>query len=241
MKDPHRGFRYRKLPNDLPRTINLLNYRVREIAKGYRLATSGKNNTSRVHLSKLFQRETTVFSKVAVSKSADKFSFLAIHNESPDIFRAGDDDNRGKLVGRKDGDEELAALDIDVHDIVDGIYHNNRFFAQGLSGPTLVFDAETLEIVQVTHMKGSRGRHFFVEWSEDLFLVNTFWDFKSGSVLLTFHVYEQNGLDNDWVPVKDGVGDGVFLLGDDFSFSVSAKEFLTLTENTVYLRKFPQA
>ncbi|KAJ0096875.1 hypothetical protein Patl1_29206 [Pistacia atlantica] len=236
IKDPLGGFRYRKLPNDLPRTINLLDYRIREITKGYRLelATSSKKNNSRVHMSKLYQREPTIFFKVAVSRYAEKFSFLAIHNESPDIFRAGDDDNRGKLVGWKEGNEELTVLDVDVHDVVDVIYHDNKFYAQCLSGPTLGFDAKTLEIVQVTHKKGTRGRHFFVESSENLFLVNTFWDFKSGSVLLTLQFYEHNGLDNDWVPMKDGVGDRVLFLGSDFSFSVSAKEFLALTENTVY-------
>ncbi|KAJ0041381.1 hypothetical protein Pint_28610 [Pistacia integerrima] len=86
---------------------------------------------------------------------AEKFSFLAIHNESPDIFRAGDDDNRGKLVGWKEGNEELTVLDVDVHDVVDVIYHDNKFYAQCLSGPTLGFDAKTLEIVQVTHKKDS--------------------------------------------------------------------------------------
>ncbi|KAJ0089172.1 hypothetical protein Patl1_32962 [Pistacia atlantica] len=62
MKDPLGGFHYRKLPNDLPKTINLLNYRVREITKGYRLelATSNTKNTSRVHTIKLYQREPTI-------------------------------------------------------------------------------------------------------------------------------------------------------------------------------------
>ncbi|XP_031287367.1 F-box protein SKIP23-like [Pistacia vera] len=214
LKDPFNGFRFQKLCNKLPKSVNLLDYRIKEITRAYRLelGTIGKG-TSRLYSNKVYQK-STIFVKVAVGTDVDKFAFMAIHRTR-------------RLFVWKHGDEMLTQLDIAPNDFRDLIFHNKKFYALASTGQTLIVDSMSFGVSTVSKLDGLIGRSYLLKSSENLFMVNRDWEieWEIEPLRWSLKVFKLDEEKHEWVRVVDGLEDTVLFVGDDCSFSVSAKEF----------------
>ncbi|KAJ0096874.1 hypothetical protein Patl1_29207 [Pistacia atlantica] len=221
--------------DDLPNALNLLDFRVVEVDKKYRLQHFSGIEGKILPVS---NTEPISFKKVAVttcySQDDDKFAILALFNYKLALWRNVDKD---WIIIERDPDK------FERHDVfVDILYHNQTFYALTMSGIVTRIDAETLTFYKITQPAqfGNKGILHLVGSLNDLLLVVKYqsW-FELGTYDgLSFKVYRLDMRRLSWIRMESGLEDRILFLGDDCSYSVSAKEFHGCRGNCIYFHHF---
>lgn len=229
------------VPKSFPKSLNLLNFRVSEIAKAYSLKVESGFSRS--------QCESVGVKRVVVSSSpwnggADGRDYAVMA-----IFA-------GYLAFFKVGDKKWSPIDPDNYHYEDVIYHKGKFYAVDNKGRCVVIGCD-LNSNEVAFFKGNEWLKLvtLLTSGDDLYLVvetvkTTQVDaidestnsspVDDGLVHYTVKVevmfYKLNEADKAWEEVID-LPDQVFFVGDICSYSVSAQGFPGLIGNCVY---FPE-
>lgn len=237
VKDPLTGALFRNLPsNSLPNSLNLLDYRVTEIAQSYGLGLASDHDDCK-------GRNAYFVQKVAVSPcfEDDSFTIMAIYSmKKLGIWRKNDPNWTQIPIG--DGR-------VYVEDIA---FHKGKFYALNQTGLTIAVEPKSFEVNEIVapnpKFNGTGIKHL-VKSFQDLFLV-----FKQiychDNVEINFEDEEESErylypvrvdvfkLDeeiNQWVHVVNGLKDTSFFVDNACSYSISTKEFPAFRENCVYL------
>ncbi|CAK7330573.1 unnamed protein product [Dovyalis caffra] len=220
--------------NRLPKVLNLLDYRVKEISRGYYVEFVEQGNTPFPSIFVNEMKSCISIKQVAVSSSFDKFG--------DDGFVAMVIYNGGKLALWRMGDKKWTNVN-DIHEgsVYDSVaYRNGKFYAIGVNGLTIRIDpAKTsLEIMEVASAKPLSGFghgdkfKYLVMWFSDLFLIEKYHEDlfywldsdDEDDYHIKFKIYKMNEEECDWIEVG-GLKDAVLFLGDGCSFFVWAKDF----------------
>ncbi|XP_044481934.1 F-box protein SKIP23-like [Mangifera indica] len=238
--DPFSTSQVKNVSDKLPGSFNLLDYRVKEISKGYRLelATDQQRELSR--------SERSYTGKVVVSADEDddddEFAIMVLI--------------QGKVVVWKRRDNKWHNIDIvqdRSHFIYDIIYNNRRFYVFSYKDRTVCVDPKSLNVsepVAPLRISLSRSASSFhlVKSSPDLFLIRKnyldfpgncdshFWG-KSGDrgCRVGLNIFKLDEGKDEWVAVKDGFQDRALFMFKECNFFLSAQEFSGLKWNCVYL------
>ncbi|KAG5253971.1 F-box protein [Salix suchowensis] len=227
LKDPLARYPLARYPlaglDRLPKVLNLLDYRVKEISKGYyvEFVEQGRAPYPSIFVNEM--KSCISIKQVAVSSSFDKigddgFVVLVIYNG-------------GKLALWRMGDEKWST----VNDILEGhvydsvAYSNGMFFAIAVDGLTISIDPSkaSFEIMEVAPAKPRSGFghgdtfKYLVKWFSDLFLIEKYhedlfyWSESDDEddYHIKFKIYKMN---------DENV---VLFLGDACSFFVWAKDY----------------
>ncbi|KAK2988252.1 hypothetical protein RJ640_028636 [Escallonia rubra] len=228
------------VPKSFPKVLNLLNFRVTEIGKGFSLEFV---ETSKKNVGRKFEELKSILVKKAVVSSSpwtvsgDDYAIMAIH--------------AGKLVFIKLGDEKWTLFD-DPKQCDDIVYHKGCFYAVDYKGRTVVIGADLKAKEIAAPMPGRGGGQFkhLVKSGGDLYLVDKYMDpehqmcfneflgdfsFEEINPEVQVHVkvFKLNEKEKEWEWV-DSLGGDVFFVGDDCSYSVSARDFDGLKGDCVY-------
>ncbi|XP_031287369.1 F-box protein SKIP23-like [Pistacia vera] len=203
----------------LPQSLDLRNYRVKEVAKSYRL--------EKVYQGKgINRKKPVVFEKAVVSSCYDEsdngFALMTIMG--------------GLVLVWRNVDKKWATIIIDYEFPLDIIYHNEKFFALMICGVTVIVDSKSLSVSEVAGPPIEIAM-YLVKSSQDLFMITKNWQRRNEPA--EFKVYKLDEEKCEWVEVIDGLEDSVFFVGNDGSFCVSAKEFPGCKGNCVYFKEGP--
>ncbi|XP_048325315.2 F-box protein SKIP23 [Ziziphus jujuba] len=220
LKDPLSRMTIKDLGNTtgLPKVINLLDYRVRDVGKEYHFEfVLGKNPPV----------EFTKLKKVVVGKDKNgEYVVMVLHIN-------------GKLAVWKMGEDRWVEIDNGSH-YKDIIYHKGRFYAVDRRTWVIAVDCSSLEITQVALDACKFGDVYLREYviylvksGDDLYLVNKYGSqFKN-----TFKLKEKSGM---WVSNFSSwnwLVDRIMFVGSwHCSYSFSAREFPGCKENCIYYR-----
>lgn len=237
-KDPLTGSRFPEL-NDFPESLNLLDHRVKEIAVGYDLGFYGDRKRKDPELEG-GERRAYFVQKVAVSPrfddKDDSFAVMAIYSMNVlGIWRKGDADWTKINIG----DGEVYLEDI--------AYYNGKFYALNMLGVTVSVDPKSLQVTEVAAAApkfNGTGVKYLIKTGQDLLLVvkqiyvEDFGDHQISNGeyfypirMIVLKLDEKN---KQWVRVVDGLQETALFLDNDYSFSLSVKEFPGCKENCVY-------
>ncbi|KAF7829019.1 F-box protein SKIP23-like [Senna tora] len=241
--DPLIGFTLGDLSPRLPESLNLLDYKISEVTKLYRLEFGEITCGLAYHVNEI---KSTYASKVALCYEGGAFAIMALHSS-------------GQLSFWKMGDKEWTRIDDDRHGVHydDVLYRKGKFYAVESSGFTVMIDL-SLNISQVApaislsaydeaaislsaYDEDGEQRKHLVNCLDDLFLLDKnlgLDDFDSDGdddcVSGYFQVYKLNEEMQKWIQVKS-LEDRVIFVGNvECIFSVSAKEFPGCKKNCIY-------
>lgn len=210
-----------RLPDGFPKVLNLFNFKVSAISKAYGLQYVGRPNEPPTEFNEL--KSISIKKVVTSSSGSGEYAIMAIHTA-------------GKLGYIKLGDKEWSIIN-DGHSrshYDDIAYHKGKFYALDFTGRVLVIDSP-LKFSEIANpLRGSLhgGRYLkLVESCGDLFLVD-----RSERGRIKFVVYKLVNDKNCWVEVKN-LGGRAFFLGDDCTFSLSAKDLSGCKENCIYFNE----
>lgn len=151
------------------------------------------------------------------------------------------------LYSLKIGDEKWIEVDDSYYD--DAIFHRGKFYVVDVSGRTVSVcgsDLRALEIVPRLQFCGYGSPCMkLVESNGELFLIDKFCkleeevrydqevgDFNTDEAV-HLKIYKLNEEKREWARVND-LDDHVFFVGDDCSYSISARDYPGLEPNCVY-------
>ncbi|KAK1589101.1 hypothetical protein Q3G72_030507 [Acer saccharum] len=220
-----------------PKSLNLLDYRVKEISKRY-----GYNNQVRKELlyrcdPMEFMLIDSVFTKVVVSKCFDnmddEFVIMAKHQHKLIVWRIGDKSWNTIKFG-----------DHDSSRVLDIIYHKGKFYVVDNTGLTVVVNSKTLCLTEIVApiQNYKWDSIFFMESCNELFLIVVrlfLVSYGSGygplkNTKYDLNVFKLNDKMCGWDQVEeDGLKGSVFFVGDDCSFSTSVKDLSGCEVNCV--------
>ncbi|XP_031287361.1 uncharacterized protein LOC116146089 [Pistacia vera] len=159
--DPLFKLRIKNSSEMLPESFNLLDYRVKEVAKSCRLEMVSNSNP--------FYLEKAVVS--SDDDNAGEFVLMALIS-----------DGRVGVWGSKD--ERWAIIDFGYESFYskDIIYHNKKLYAMGFDGVTVAVDPKSLNVTEAAAAPEKSQSHLMihslVKSRDDLFLINTYWLYK---------------------------------------------------------------
>ncbi|KAA8547562.1 hypothetical protein F0562_003991 [Nyssa sinensis] len=224
-----------------PKSLNLLNFRITEIGKAYSLKfvdLSKKIETSFGELKSILVKKVVISSNPWTS-DADNYAVMAIHG--------------GKLGFIKVGGKKWSAIDDPKQSHYDDVvYHKGHFYAVDHRGRVVVIDSDlkTKEIARPTPGFGCGQFKYLVKACGDLFLIDKYMDAEqdvSDDEFIDDYIFEEvnpdvpvhlkafklNEEEGKWEWVET-LGDWVFFVGDDCSYSVSARGFSGLKGDRIY-------
>ncbi|XP_044471315.1 F-box protein SKIP23-like [Mangifera indica] len=238
--DPFSTSQVKNVSDKLPGSFNLLDHRIKEISKGYRL------ELARDQQRELSRSEQSCTGKVVVSADEDdnddELAIMVLI--------------QGKVVVWKRRDNKWHNIDIvqdRFHFIYDIIYHNRRFYVLSYKDGTLCVDPKSLNVsepVAPLRISLSRSASSFhlVKSSPDLFLIRkNYLDFPGNydshfcgkssdrSCQAGLNIFKLDEGNDEWVVVKDGFQDRAFFMLKECNFFLSAQEFSGLKWKCVYL------
>ncbi|XP_028758073.1 F-box protein SKIP23-like [Neltuma alba] len=244
-KDPLYRFDYycRDLSPHLPERLNLLDYRVSEIAKFYELryASTGKQSLPQLYSEiQSPDLKSLIVKRVAVCSESAHFAVMTIHTGGHlSIWRKGDK----KWTRINDGRDVASYNDV--------VYHDGKFYAVDNSGFTISVDF-SLKITSVApvlppcgynkdddrekRLVNSLGDLFLLDkdrYPLDVFLARCDPDDSMGAFPTYFHVYKLNEEKRQWVRVKS-LGNRAVIVCDMCAFSISAQDFRGFKKNCIY-------
>ncbi|KAK2657335.1 hypothetical protein Ddye_010387 [Dipteronia dyeriana] len=217
-----------------PKSLNLLDYRVKEISKIY-----GYNNQVTGQLLCTFSNgcwiDLIVITKVVTSKCFDNmdddFVVMALHQYKPIVWRIGDKSWNTIKFG-----------DHDSSKVLDIIYHNGKFYAVDNTGLTVVVNSNTLCFTEIGPpiQNYKWDSIFFMESCNELFFIVVSVSYNCPYFTFTrnpkygLKVFKLNEKMCGWDQVEeDRLVRSVFFVGDDCSFSISVKDLSGCEVNCV--------
>ncbi|XP_050241623.1 putative F-box protein At1g65770 [Quercus robur] len=199
-----------------PKGINLLDYQVVEVSKEYELQSI--SGMPIVGVDKL-----VLFPDSAWNSSVKDTVIYALFHE-------------GKLGYMKYGDQNWTLVD-DLCHYDDIIVYNGKPYVVDNWGLVSWIDS-SMKLIEFSPLLPNFGNQkHLVESRGELYVVDRFFDTQRRLHHLpktfTFDVYKLDQECGRWVTVEN-LGDRVFILGKDSSFSVSATEFSGCKGNCIY-------
>lgn len=222
LKDPFSNLTIKT--SRVPKVLDVLDYRVREVGKEYHLELIETEECPRVRFNEM---QCIVTKKIVVGQEKDgRFVVMAIQG------------NR-KLGMWKMGEVRWEAIDKGVEGLrfKDIAFRKGRFYAVDSKGLIIAIDSSSLDITIVAPRIHKdchpycRLFSYLVKSRGDLFLVN-----KHNGVgfdLPHLKVYKLNEELCKWVSVYN-LGDQAMFIVDGFSYSVSGRDFHGCKENSIY-------
>ncbi|KAJ7962321.1 F-box protein [Quillaja saponaria] len=211
--DPLSGRHLKQVSNFFPEVLNLLNFRVFELGKAYRL-------------------QSCYGSYKAVFSSSNPNGSSSSTNSAFVVMLV----ICGVLCYLKLGDENWTIInDLESQlEFEDVIHHDGKFYAVDIRGRAVAVDSNMVvsEIASPLYDEscGKGHRQRLVKSLGDLLLV----DRCPFNEVLLFKVFKLNWDTKEWIRVKN-LGDQVLLMGDDCSFVVSAQDFDDCKGNCIYV------
>ncbi|XP_059645486.1 F-box protein SKIP23-like [Cornus florida] len=253
----------RKMPKRFPKQLNLLNIRITEIGKAYRLRfidpTEEEEEEEPYHFCNDDDDDSTRFEKVVPSSSpwsgAGDYAVMAIKEGDLWFFKLGDKKWTKIACWKKS-----FSYDDSYHDFV---YHKGQFYAVGDKGRIVVIgsDLKPKPIASLGPPYGGDDdddkRLRLVKSCGDLFLIdkekniniglyneyevegNDMWDPIESLAMddplnkVYLKVYKLNETEKKWERVGT-LGDRVLFACDAFSYSVSARHYSGLKGGCIY-------
>ncbi|KAB1223732.1 hypothetical protein CJ030_MR2G004738 [Morella rubra] len=224
--NPFSGLRIRFIPESFPKVINLLDFRIVEVTKAYKLQNSSIPSPSDVSKVALFPNSESI--------PVEESVIFALYHE-------------GKLGYAKYGDEKWSLVDDHNFDYDDMMVYKGQFYVVDRWG-TISWIDSSLNLIQFSPLLcGEGSQKHLVESCGELYVVDRYFNRKprrrdQNPILhehlprletVDFRVYKLDQEWAKWVRVNN-LGDRVFILGNDCSFSVSAPEFAGCEGNQIY-------
>ncbi|XP_055817873.1 F-box protein SKIP23-like [Solanum dulcamara] len=206
---------------DLPKKLNLLDFRVSQISKSYHVQWVSKFQEIGYNVGNFCKKILLIW-----GDQTNQFSLMAIG-----IWR--------NLLCFKSGDEKWTTLKDASSKIVDIIVYKGNFYAVDTYGEIIMYDPSLFNETNVSStvkpfssglFKGWGSKKRLVESGGELFLVDMFLDSDVKRELPLRHnpmeikVYRLVEKQHEWITVHT-LGDRMFFAGDDCCFSVSSLDF----------------
>ncbi|XP_059460802.1 putative F-box protein At1g65770 [Corylus avellana] len=188
-----------------PKTLNLLNFRVVEFGKAYTLQFQLPRKRRYVPFPCV--KKLVVFPNSAWT-NVDECSILMIFVD-------------GKLGFAKRGDKKWTLVG-ESSSYDDIIVYKGQFYAVDRVGIVWWIECSSLKLVQFSPLCGLGSQKHLVVSCGALYVVDKYNDIDDDRKVVGFKVYKLDEELGQWVLVKS-LGDQVFVLGADCSFSVSAR------------------
>ncbi|KAG2695225.1 hypothetical protein I3760_07G005100 [Carya illinoinensis] len=230
--NPLSGRHIRVLPESFPKLINLLDFRVLEVSKAYKVgkSLSGSSFTT--------VNKVVLFPNSAWTRAEDCVVFIIYLD--------------GNLGYAKYGDKRWTLVDKQYSHYDDIIVYKGQFYVIDRLGTVSWIDS-SLKLIQFSPpLCGLGSQKYLVESCGELYVLdryfdgersqrryrdeNIFADLPSSHVCprtIDFKVYKLDQEWGTWVLVKN-LSDTMFILSNDCSFSVSAREFPACKGNCIY-------
>lgn len=241
LNDPLFRFPFKNLNKNLPKVLNLLDYRVDEISKAYGLEFVQQGKAPELDFNEL--KSTTMIRKVVTSSNleniGDGFAVMALHTGGKlGVWRMGDK----KWNNINDNRERSHYSDI--------VYDKGKFYALDFTGLVVSVDPATLKLTELSPVRSFRYEYggqtkYLLKSFGDLFRIDqcdlddidlcVYSSDSDDSGPVRVIVYKLDEEKRDWVQME-GLDDRVLFAGDDVSFSVLAKDFEGCKRNCVYYR-----
>ncbi|KAJ4714175.1 F-box protein SKIP23-like [Melia azedarach] len=228
VKDTLYKFKQREVLSELPRSLNMLDYRVQELSKVFGLVPVASEGGNR----NIYLKKVVVSSYPDESNSG--FTLLALTGQGIIIaWRKGD--HIWNYIAIEGVDETPKFEDI--------VYYNSKFYAVLSTCRVVTIDPLTLEVTKLKfriegYMPTVTGSRFLVKSSKDLFWICKCWSFLPaidpgayGTYVAIIKLDEKN---NQWIQVNNELEDEVLFIGEDCSFSLPGKGYTPCKPNTVY-------
>ncbi|XP_076906656.1 F-box protein SKIP23-like [Bidens hawaiensis] len=222
---------------DFPRSLNLLNFRLQELAQEYAL----QYICYRPNANSIGDSVSLYMEKVAFCAHA--FLLLTIHVS-------------GKLAVLRNGERRWTIINDLPSPYDDVVYFGGQFYAVDSTGRTVAVDVNNASVEVVAGSVFGGDKKFLVESDGELFMVDKYLsvgpdnemdyddenyefyeDFdcfmSERTVKLVVYKLEKEGEEWRWVEVKS-LGDRMLFLGDNCGFSASALEFPGCKGNCVF-------
>ncbi|KAJ7001556.1 hypothetical protein NC653_011843 [Populus alba x Populus x berolinensis] len=233
--DPLSRCRSTSLPTNLPRVLDLMNLRIRELGHEYVLhhVNYKPNSSSFTDAGNLYMEKVVMI----LLNSKTEFVLLTIHVS-------------GKLAIFKSGDKRWTIINEMPSPFDDVIVYKGRFYAVDNTGRTVVV-AMDANLGLVGNPVFGGDKKYLVESKGDLLLVDMYLSIDSDEGLsigydvvqdlvqcmsertVWFKVFKLNEEGKCWTEVKD-LEDRVLFLGDDLTFSASASELSGCKGNCIF-------
>ncbi|XP_031250442.1 F-box/kelch-repeat protein At2g24250-like [Pistacia vera] len=207
--DPIFGSECKDLSDHLPKSLNLLDYRVTEITKSYQLVSTDEQH---------------IVVKLTFSSSLD---------ENDDEFAVMARDNDMKELGIwRNLDKKWSIIDMGLQYpevLEDIIYHNHKFYAVLPKGHTVTVDPKSLAVTGVAEKLQLDWEYWMIysiALNNDLFLIVQFQEYDDYDEY-NIAIFKLNEENQKWVPVVDGseLEDRVLFVGkSSCAYSFSMKE-----------------
>lgn len=222
----------RFLPASFPKLINLMDFRVIEVSKAYKLQYSSG--------SPIYGASKVVVYPNSAWTSVKDCMIFALYDG-------------GKLGFAKYGAEKWTLVDDDnSHEYDDIIVYKDQFYVIDWLGIVSWIECSSLKLIQFfPPLCGLGTQKHLVESCGEFYVVDRYFNRKRRGRYLhenmnhnfrrylvcprtvDFKIYKLDQECGDWVMVQN-LGDRVFFLGNDSSFSVSAREFGGCKGNCIY-------
>ncbi|XP_059437902.1 F-box protein SKIP23-like [Corylus avellana] len=205
------------LPASFPKLINLLDFRAVEVSKAYKFQYSA--GTPIYGVSKVVLYPNSAWTSVK------DCMIFAIYDG-------------GKLGSAKYGDQKWTLVDDENSHYDDIIVYKGQFYVIDRLGIVFWIECSSLKLIQFfPPLCGLGTQKHLVESCGEFYVVDRYFDgerrlsrhhnlrrYLVCSRTVDFKVYKLDQECGDWVMVQS-LGDRVFFLGNDCSFSVSARRF----------------
>ncbi|XP_060194517.1 F-box protein SKIP23-like [Lycium barbarum] len=196
------------------------------------LENRAKSSESRGSVLNLWNLRVTELCKVFYTpKRESGISALQISRAGRELAAMAIDDDM-QLYHYKSGEKKWTKNDIccDWHDIIN---YQGQFCAVDIEGRTLLFDSSSFAETEISPPMVDNLSKFvswkvLVESCGELFLVELYEEKTK--------VYRLNMEENAWIQVEN-LGDRIFFIGKNCSFSLSAQEFPGCKGNCVYFNR----
>lgn len=207
----------RPLPEIFPKKLSLLDYRISEICKEY-VVHMVMTHEGGYRLRDIV-KAVICYNSAWSSTRTNGYALLAIDcNRKLNFLKLGDD-------------QWVTLIDDDRLYYKDIINYKGRFCAVTDKGKCVTIESslKVTEIAPSTCNRNPNGEKHLVESLEDLFLVHVL-------SLNPFRckIYKLNEVEHKWEEVSS-LGDRVFFLGYNCTFSISAQDFSGCRGNCIYL------
>ncbi|PIA50441.1 hypothetical protein AQUCO_01300884v1 [Aquilegia coerulea] len=151
------------------------------------------------------------------------------------------------LVFFRAGDEKWTVIEDQECQFLDLIHFQGQFYAVDSTGRACIVDPNTSNVTYIANsfQNGGGTKKHLVESKGELFLVNIYADYDDGTQIryddcgepipTDCKVFKLNERNEQWVQVEN-LGDVVFLVYNQCSYSISASDFPGCEGNLILLR-----
>ncbi|OIS98264.1 PREDICTED: F-box protein SKIP23-like [Nicotiana attenuata] len=214
------------LPDNMPKVLNLLDFRVSQVCKSYHVQSLNNSRLSYGDYDVGYVRKILLLTNHAESET-NNFSIMAI-------------DRGDSLYYINLGDEKWTRLKNASCFIVDIIVYKGNFYAVDRYGETIKFDNSFNETNVASRLSYGGRKKRLVESCGQLFLVDTILGVDKNTNaacpdwnIVEIKMYRLDEEQHEWIEVVT-LGDRILFACNDCCFSVSSHDFDDCRGNCIY-------